>query len=184
MDDIFELKDYKLTISPMAYSLVPFKKLWDRDKSKGKSRAVSELSYIYFMCHYKSDYSDIVDIEERHNEVVKGVMGRGVKFNPDKLVMEAMKFFESRQDTLLMRMFKVATIGLGKIEKYIKEIELDEKDSHGKPIHNITHLKNIVKELADMAESINDLEKKAKAELMETSNAKGNKKKADFEDEL
>ena len=34
--NLFEIEGDKLRIQPEAYALLPFKKIWDRDKSKGK----------------------------------------------------------------------------------------------------------------------------------------------------
>lgn len=181
--NLFEMKDFKLQINPAAYTLTPFRKIWDRDKSRGKKKALLELAYIYYMCDYKSDYSDIVNTDEKHNAIISGCF-EGKDFKPDKAVEDAMEFYESRQETLMMRMYKVAKLGIAKMETYVKEINLDERDAKTqKPVHNVTHLKGIIKELAEMADNVEKLEKKARAELQQTeSNTKGNKEKSVFED--
>lgn len=53
---LFKLEGYKLNISPEAFALLPFKKIWTRDKTSKKEKAIAELSYIYFMADPRSDY--------------------------------------------------------------------------------------------------------------------------------
>ena len=46
---LFKYEGYKITISEEALALIPFKKIWTRDRSANKNRAISELGFIYFM---------------------------------------------------------------------------------------------------------------------------------------
>ena len=53
---LFKYEGYKITISEEALALIPFKKIWTRDRSTNKNRAISELGFIYFMADPRSDY--------------------------------------------------------------------------------------------------------------------------------
>ena len=53
---LIKYEGYNLTIEPELLTLAPFKKIWTRDKSKDKSKALQELGYIYFMYDIRSDY--------------------------------------------------------------------------------------------------------------------------------
>ena len=68
---LFKYEGYKIVISEEALILKPFKKLWDRDKSNDKGKALMELSFIYFFCDPRSDYQYLVDEEERLVGVVQ-----------------------------------------------------------------------------------------------------------------
>ena len=46
---LFKYEGYKIVISEEALILKPFKKLWDRDKSNDKGKALMELSFIIQM---------------------------------------------------------------------------------------------------------------------------------------
>ena len=89
---LFKYESYKITISEEALLLKPFKKIWDRDKSKSKEKALSELGFIYFFCDARSDYQYIVD-EELRKEQIKEGEGMSKDWQPDKLVEEAMEFY-------------------------------------------------------------------------------------------
>jgi hypothetical protein len=55
---MFELKDGKFIIHPDQLALPFFRVIYDADKSKGKETAFKELSYVYYMCDYKSPYKN------------------------------------------------------------------------------------------------------------------------------
>jgi hypothetical protein len=65
MIKLFKRDGYDVKVDPEALLLKPFKKIWDRDKSKDKNRAMQELGFIYFVCDPRSDYQYLVDIEVR-----------------------------------------------------------------------------------------------------------------------
>jgi len=43
---LFKYEGYEVKVAPEALTLKPFKKLWDRDKSKTKEKAFMELSFL------------------------------------------------------------------------------------------------------------------------------------------
>jgi len=181
--NLFQEKDYKLVIDPIAYTLKPFKIIWDRDKTKGKKKATQELAYIYYMCDYKSDFSDIFDPGEKHRAVAKQCMA-DEGFEPDEVVKNAMEFYESRQQTLTMRLYKTAKIGISKIEAFINNINLEDKDRKtGKPIYNVNQINSVIKELVNTSDTLEKLEKRVRADLEQQDyTARGNKEKSPFED--
>ena len=69
---LFKYEGYKITIDPEAMLLKPFKKIWNRDKTASKDKAMMELGFIYFFCDIRSDYQYIVDLEERKNAIKLG----------------------------------------------------------------------------------------------------------------
>ena len=45
---ILDIKNGKLEITPEALGLKYFKTLWDRDKSKDKTKAYNDILYVYY----------------------------------------------------------------------------------------------------------------------------------------
>ena len=45
---LFEMNKEGIEISPQSLIIKEFKKLWARDKSKGKQKARTELAYVYY----------------------------------------------------------------------------------------------------------------------------------------
>ena len=89
MIKLFRQDGYEVKIDPEALLLKPFKKIWDRDRSKDKNRALQELGFIYFVCDPRSDYQYLVDMEVRQ-EAVKQGEGLPQKWEPDASVKMAM----------------------------------------------------------------------------------------------
>ena len=69
--NLFEMNNGVLQIQPEAYALEPFKVLWTRDKTKNKDNAIKELSFVYFMVDFTSDFADILEDSTREIEVKK-----------------------------------------------------------------------------------------------------------------
>ena len=77
MIKLFKYEGYKVTISEEAILLKPFEAIWNRDKTKTKDRALSELSFIYFFCDPRSDYQYLVEDTNRLEEIKKGIYWMG-----------------------------------------------------------------------------------------------------------
>nr|DAE29024.1 MAG TPA: hypothetical protein [virus sp. ctPYc18] len=82
---LIKFEKYTITIEPEALLIKSIKKLWSRDKTKGKERALAELGYIYFMVDPRSTYSYISNVDDRSAKII---MEEGLPENwkPDKVV--------------------------------------------------------------------------------------------------
>ena len=85
---LFKYEGYEVRVAPEALTLKPFRKLWQRDKSKDKSNVIQELSFIYFYCDPRSDYQYIIDDDDRMKAVKEGE-GLPDSWKPDKDVEAA-----------------------------------------------------------------------------------------------
>ena len=72
MIKLFKRDGYEIKVEPEALLLKPFKKIWSRDKSKDKNRAMQELGFIYFVCDPRSDYQSLIDLDTRMDAVKQG----------------------------------------------------------------------------------------------------------------
>lgn len=97
--NLFTYEGYKLTISPEALVLKPFKQIWDRDKSKNKEKAIQELGFIYFFCDIRSDYQYIVNEADRELAIKEGE-GLPQSWKPDVKVKEAIEFYNSFKSSI------------------------------------------------------------------------------------
>jgi len=159
---LFEIKDFQVIFSPEAIVLIPFKILWDRDKTKDKSVAISELAYVYFMSDYKSDYADIINEEARSTEILS-VLVLPKNWKPDEKILQAISFYKERSKGMIMHLYEAATILLDQIVQFARNVNIDERDDKGKPIYNIKQINDVVKQLGDSVQSVQDLEKMVRA---------------------
>ena len=94
MIKLFKYEGFRVTISEEALALKPFKLLWNRDKSKDKSKANNELAFIYFYADPRSDFQIYMDDEERM-EQVKDSLGLAPDWQPDAELEAAIEYYKS-----------------------------------------------------------------------------------------
>lgn len=171
---LFKYEGYEVRIAPEALTLKPFKKLWDRDKSKTKDTAITELSFLYFYCDPRSDYQYIKDDEDRLDAVRKGE-GLPDDWKPDTILKEAIEFYSSFDTTsaILLRTAREA------VERVRSTFELLEPDDTKSLKEYLTALK-LIPEVAAM---IQEAEKTLNEEV-EYGEAKGSIEKTLLDDGL
>jgi len=166
--EILDLKGTTVTIHPAALQVPCFKKLWSNDKSKLKTKALQQLSYIYFVADYKSDFSDIIDEQERKSEVSKLF-----EVEETPLITECIEFYKERQQTISMHLLQAAKLGVNKIKQYIETVDLTEIDDKGKPVHDVSKLNMIIARLGDTIEGIRKLEEIVAKETEDNTRMRG-----------
>ena len=171
---LFKYEGYEVRVAPEALTLKPFKKLWSRDKSKDKEKAIMELSFLYFYCDPRSDYQYIIDDEIRMDAVKEG-QGLPEDWKPDTAVKEAITFYRSF-DTTSAVLLRAASEAVDKIQKLIKELEPNDTKS-------LKEYLMALKLIPEVASMIQDAEK-ALNEEQEFGEAKGAMEKTLFDDGL
>lgn len=170
-----------LTISEEAYLLKPFKKLWDRDKTKTKDVALAELGYVYFMEDFRSDYFDIIDNDERRKNVINDIVfPKGWK--EDAAVSHARKYYKEMSETFSLKFLKDVRFALDRIREFFRNVDFTLMDKNGKPIYDVSKINNVIKQSDATLENLSKLEKRVLRDIKEESKMRGSKKKALFED--
>lgn len=168
--NLFELKNYRVSISEEAYLLAPFKKIWDRDKSKFKEKALQELGLIYFVCDMRSDYQYIIDEEDRIKEVIKGE-GMPAGYKPDKVVYDAMEFYKSFKS--VAEIFLDGTrAAANNFRNYLINLDLTE-EIDGKPKYNVGTIASALKQMPQLIMDLNKAEMAVKKEKIEEKSIRG-----------
>lgn len=111
---LFKYEGYEVRVAPEALNLKPFKRLWDRDKSKNKEKAMMELSFLYFYCDPRSDYQYIADDEARLDAVKEGI-GFNAEWKPDTILKAAVDFYRTF-DSNAGRLLKMASKEIDKVQ--------------------------------------------------------------------
>lgn len=171
---LFKYEGYEVKVAPEALTLKPFKKLWDRDKSKDKEKAIMELSFLYFYCDPRSDYQYIVDDEDRM-EAVKNGEGFSDDWKPDALLTKAIDFYKTFDTTAAM-LLRMASLGVEKMRKLLNELEPTDTKS-------LKDYLTAMKMIPEVASMIQEAEKSLNEET-EYGEAKGAIEKTLFDDGL
>lgn len=133
---LLKFEDYKLTIQPEALLLKGFSVIWKRDRSQSKDKAMSELSYIYFLIDPRSDYRFISDIGERATKIKKH-LGFPDRWKPDKEIDKAIEIYKETMYTTSYALLEDAELALEKLRTTLRELDLKE-EVNGKRVYNIS----------------------------------------------
>ena len=162
---LFKYEAYKVVISEEALALKPFKQLWNRDRSINKDRAISELAYVYFMEDPASDYQYLVDREDRSNAIIEGE-GLGNKWKPDKMVIEAMKFYASFKTTSALILEDTRKVAEN-LRKALPALDITKEDDKGRPIYTIASITKAIRELNVLVKELAETERVIAKEMNE-----------------
>jgi len=182
--DLFELKDYRLVFSPQALAVGAFKDLWDRDKSKDKKRANAELSFIYFYCDFKSDFGNILDDEERMQQIIINLSDLKDGWKIDKTVQTAIDFYKERQETVSTKLLDDARYAVKELSSFLRKVDLELLDDKGKPIYDAKKIADTISNLSKVVDSLAALEDRVKKEQDAGASMRGGRTKGMFEDGL
>jgi len=181
--NLFELKSDQVTFSPQALMLEPFNNLWKRDKSKGKSVANAELAAVYFYTDYKSDFAEIMNEEEKLSIIKSVIVGMDKSWKPDKLFTEACEYYRARMETPATLLLEDVRVTVANVRKFLRNIQMEDVDDNGKPIHNIKQIIDSLGAIHKVTESLFELEEQVKKERRQIKDSlKGGREKAIFED--
>lgn len=179
---LLKYEGYKLTIEPEALTLAPFKKIWNRDRTANKDRAISEMGYIYFMMDPRSDYQYLVDEEERSKAIIEGE-GLSPSWKPDNAVQEAMEFYGKFKPTAAL-LLEDTRYAVDKLRKLLRDINLDEKDDKGKPVYTLNTITATIKQVPSLARDLDEAEKALASEMRSQGKMRGQGEKTIMEDSL
>lgn len=174
---LFKYEGYKVVISEEAFALKPFRQIWQRDRTINKDRAIMELGFIYFMVDPRSDYQYLVDSKERM-EAIKEGEGLPPKWQPDKMVTEAMNFYMSFKPISAL-LLEDTRFMVDKYRKRLKEQEFDELE-----IKDLKEVGALIKQIPLLVKDLNEAEKALNSEMGESGRMRGSGEKTIFEDDL
>lgn len=181
MIQLLTYEGYNITITPEALMLVPFRKIWERDKSAKKDRALLEITFVYFIDDPRSDYQYLVDRETRQQEIIKG-LGLPKSWKPDKVVEEACELYRS---------FKPISAGLledtrfvvNRLRQELRNMNFNERDDKGKPVHTLQSITATIKQIPVLAKDLDEAERALSKDITAEAKARGSQTKALLEDE-
>lgn len=172
-------KDNKIDIAVENLIIPEFREIYDRDKSKDKSKAFNELAYVYHMADYKSIYQNFSEVE-RSSKIMKDFFKESL-WRPDIEVNNAILKYQELQETPSMKLWKAAKKAFSKVEDYYNKVDINERDSRGNIVNKITDLSSSIGNLGKMIESLNKLEDQIKKESAKESKVRGGADIADDE---
>ena len=174
---LFKYEGYRIVISEEALLLKPFKKIWDRDKTKNKEKAYMELGFIYFYCDHRSDYQYLTDEEERLKAIKEGE-GIPDKWSPDNIVKEAMNFYNGFKPTSALLLEDTRNM----VNGYRAKLREITKDMSNLEIKDIKDIGAIIKQIPALVKDLDEAERAVSKEIIESNKVRGSQEKSIYED--
>lgn len=182
----FDKGTYSVKYSPLLLTLEPFKKIIDRDKTKGKEIAIKEISFIAFFADIRSDYMYIVNDEERARELVNDLeLPKNWKI--DATIKQAIEFYTSRSTTVNSSIYKSACKAAIDISNYLNKTDalLSERDENGKVVTDISKITSALEKVPKIMANLNSAHTELiKEQKITEGRTKGSKTFNIFEDGL
>lgn len=177
MMKLLKYEGYKVVIEPELLTLKPFKQIWTRDKTVNKDKALAEIAFIYFMADPRSDYQYLVDDKERM-EAIKEGEGLPPKWQPDRIVTEAMDFYMSFKPISALLLEDTRFM----VDKYRKRLKAQEFDDL--EIKDLKEVGALIKQIPPLVRDLDEAEKALNSEMKSSGKMRGSGEKTIFEDDL
>ena len=174
---LFKYEGYNLTISEEALALKPFKKIWDRDKTSTKEKAIVELAYCYFMEDPRSDYQYIIDRDDRSAAIKEG---EGLKkdWKPDKDIIAAMELYASFKSTAALLLDDIRTL----VDGYRSKLKDMTSDMSTLTVKEVKDIGAIIKQIPSIVKDLDEAEKALAKEITQNDKVRGEQEKSIYED--
>jgi len=161
---IFDIVGSTITLKPESLLVPEFKKLWDRDRSKDKKKAIDEITYVVFLCD-KSDKNPYKNYSEMDRIQM---LQKDFTVKIDILIEEAVEKYKLLNNTRYERVVNAALDSLEDIEDYYVGIRSKDKKDF-----DITEYLGSMEKLGKAIKSLRELEKQLEADRAEGSKVRG-----------
>lgn len=168
---LVKLNNYQLVVEDELLLLTPFKKLYKKDKSRDKSGFIDFMTIVYFTYDPRSDYSYIVDEEQRLKEVCETNGYELRKFTPEESMCIAL--YKKLTTTLSQKLLRSTRIAVDKVSEFLENVDLYATDEKGKPLYTLNTITAAIKQVPQLAKDLQEAEKAVAKEIEEASRARG-----------
>ena len=177
---LFDIKNDVIILNPDAFVIPEFHEIWEDDKKKGKPKATKILTYIYFLCDFKSPYA-VYPKHERLKKLENDFLKEDYLLAEQPLVKHAIAKYKEFQETPSMRLLESAKVACGKLSDYFETLDFKELDDSGKPVYQAKDVAANLKAVGGIIESLNKTEDQVKKEVTASAKIRGGGEAGDFE---
>lgn len=170
MKNLLTIERNVLKIAPEALVVQEFHRIWKRDKTKAKERALKELSYVYHTTDYQSIYRNYHE-DMRDGKIILDIFGNK-EWSPDPDIILAQDKYASLQTTLSLELLNDVEIGLNTLRTYFRDVSFED-DENGAAAKNF--MAN-VKSMGDVVKGLKSLREEVEKELSDNMQMRGGSK--------
>ena len=181
---LLEWSNYEVKPTEEALLVRPIRRLYNADRSKQKEKFMQQISYMFFMVDPRSTYSYIIDLEERHKQIVIQE-GLPENFKPSPELQEAMEIYEKHTITSSTKLLESTRIAVDALSEELKQTRqrLSERTDKGAAVYKVNDVMGSLERVLKFIPQLQELERKVESEIRENTRAKGTENTM-FEDGL
>ena len=169
----FDIVGDKVTFTPEFLAVPEFKTIWDRDRSKGKKKAIEELSYVAFLCDNTPVNPYMGYSEDIRESVLREDFIGDEDWLPDNEVVAAIKKLHRLFETPSSRLLKGALVAADQLARWFENIDFNKVDDNGRQMYSSRELSANLKDVGNIIKSLKSLEKQVRQEQLDDNTARG-----------
>lgn len=168
---LIDISNYELKVADEALLVKPIRKLWHQDRSKGKEQFYKQMSILFYVYSPASNYSYIVDEEERLKEVLVQEGITDFKMSADfKAAVEIYKKLCQTPESLLL---ESTYRFIDKSRKTLDELDYSDLSNAKEKVNTMKTGMSIVALIPQLMKDLSTAKKAVEKELEEQGKARG-----------
>ena len=168
---LVKVENYQVQFDDELLLLKPFRKLYKSDKNRDKRNFMDFLTIVYYTYDPRSDYSYIVNEQERLKEVciTNGIEQRAFT----DLEKECIELYKKLTTTMSQELLKSTKIAIDKIRDFLENVDLTATDDKGRPIYTINNITTAIRQIPQLSKDVMETERAVAKEIQEQGTARG-----------
>lgn len=181
--DLFIVENNRAFPSPHALLIQPFKEIWEADPTEDKTHAIKVFSYIELVCSPKKSnpffgYSE----EDRPAKVKKEVYGDENYHTTDFMIKGVERYVELLNNASpTYSLLNASLLAKDSLVAYLESVDLDERTRGGIAVTKPADVTKALKEVPDVAKSIETMRGKVQGELLEDAKTRNQREIGQYE---
>jgi hypothetical protein len=182
--DLFTVSNGKAMPSVHALIIEPFKTIWKEDADPTKGNAIRDFTFIELCCSPKKSNPYCGYDENQRYQILKKELYGDPAFQLSDNVMDGITKYEQLLDnhSPTLSLLRAALDGAEKFKNQLKNLSLDARTNSGAAVYKPRDITNAMKDLPDLAKSIESLREKVNKELLEEGKTRSNRTIGYFEE--
>lgn len=156
---LFKIENYQVVVDPEVFTILEFKKLFDRDKTKDKNKVFKDMAFIYHFADLKSDFQTITSQKDRV-EAIKIRIGLPEKWEYDEDMKAAVDIYKELTITPQMQIYLNAMKAALEMGEYLSQtgVLLRERTDSGGLITTPAVISSTLKTIPQVIKDLKTLE--------------------------
>lgn len=168
---LVRVENFQIVFEDELLLLKPFRQLYKSDKNRDKKGFMDFLTLVYFTYDPRSDYSYIVNEDDRLKEVCETNGIDITKFSD--LQKECIELYKKLTTTISQELLRSTKIAIDKVREFLETLDLTATDDKGKPLYTINSVTTAIRQIPQLAKDVMDAEKAVAKEVQEQGTARG-----------